>query len=113
MGGNRVSADTGAVRAAGGNTSGTSGGWTTIGSETRSALDGAKGALSDDPSGLGAAIESFAGTWVPKLTKMGQDVENLGSNATTSANRLDQNDANGANSQKPPQVRPINGRVPA
>jgi hypothetical protein len=113
MGSTRVSADTSVVRSAGKETAATADGWATIGSETKSALESAKGAIKDDPSGLGAAIESFAGTWVPTLTKMGEDVSNLGANATTSANKLDQNDANGANAQKPPHVRPINGPVPA
>jgi hypothetical protein len=113
MGGTRVSADTSTVSAAGKNTAGTGDAWATIGSETRSALDGAKGALKDDPSGLGTAIETFGSTWVPKLTQMGEDVSNLGTNATTSANLLDQNDAQGANTQAPPAVvRPINGPVP-
>lgn len=113
MGDTRVSADTSAVRDAGTKTAGTADGWTTIGSESKSALEGAKSAIKDDPSGLGSAIETFASTWVPKFTQMGTDVENLGNNAVNSANHLDQNDAQGANTQTPPVVvRPINGRVP-
>ena len=113
MGGTRVSADTGTVRDAGAKTAGTADGWSTIGSESKSALEGAKSAIKDDPSGLGNAIETFASTWVPKFTQMGTDVDNLGANAVNSANHLDQNDAQGANTQKAPAVvRPINGRVP-
>lgn len=112
MGDTRVSADTSAVRDAGTKTAATADGWGTIGSESKSALDNAKSALKDDPSGLGTAIETFASTWVPKFTKMGTDVENLGSNTVNAATALDQNDAQGANTQVPPSVRPINGRVP-
>lgn len=112
MGEKRVSADTGAVRNAGTGTANTSDGWLTIGSESKSSLNNAKTALKDDPSGLGTAIETFASTWVPKFTQMGTDVDNLGTNTVTAANHVDTNDANGANGQKPPQVRPINGPVP-
>lgn len=113
MGGGRVSADTAVVKHGGKRTAATGAAWANLGSQTRTTLTEAKGALKDDPSELGAAIQTFATSWVPKLTKIGDDVSNLGTNAHTAGVRVDTNDSNAATTQTPPRMRPVNGgRIP-